>query len=274
MRFSFKKLCRLTFNDWRESSPGLLAGALAYFASISLPPLVIVLGAVLEHFVGRREVFFQLHETVGAKATQAALHWVNLARQNRTPSRTLWSVVLLAVVASRVFAHLQTVYRVIWRESVVERGLRQGLLKHTIVPFFLVLSSGLFTLAFLLLVPVTDALGQVVRYRGVVPFQVGHILNFFLSLALFTFLFGALNKGLSRVELRWSDVLPGALVTALLFAAARGALILYVAIKSFHSVYGAAGSVVLMMVWIYFAAHIFVIGAVFTRRYVLVTRGR
>jgi len=106
--------------------------------------------------------------------------------------------------------------------------------------------------------------------RNMVPWYraIRKFLNFIFSMGLFTLVFGGLNQGLPPVSLRWSDVWPGALVTAILFAIARGFLTIYFRLKSFH-VYGAAGSIVLVMIWVYFSAHIFLFGAVLTRRYIL-----
>jgi membrane protein len=271
MRFSSNKFFQLLVNsyqDWRKISPGILAGALSYFASISLPPLVVILGDVMGHYAGSKAVYQEWGDTIGAKTFQSALHWINLARQTRTPTRTLISTLLLVFVASRVFAHLQTVYHILWDHPTAQRNFRQSFFKHTVVPLVLIVATGISTFVFVLVAPALGAMS--LWMRNMVPWYRAFrkFLNFVFSMGFFTFVFGGLNLGLPPVSLRWSDVWPGALMTAVLFAIARGILTIYFRLKSFH-VYGSAGSIVLVMIWVYFSAHIFLFGAVFTRRYIL-----
>src|ERR1700691_2641606 len=92
---TFPRLLHQSYRDWRKISPGILAGALSYFASISLPPLVVIIGDVMGHYAGSREIYMQLGDTVGAKILESAIRWINLASQTRTPTRTLISTLLL-----------------------------------------------------------------------------------------------------------------------------------------------------------------------------------
>src|SRR5437899_2593712 len=120
LREHWRTLARETWRDWRALPPGILAGALAYFACISLPPLALIVGAIFGRLLERHALLFQLRETLGGKTARAVLHWIGLAGSARTPARTLLSSLLLAVIASRVFAHLQTVYRLIWGQPATE----------------------------------------------------------------------------------------------------------------------------------------------------------
>lgn len=265
---TFPRLLLDSYRDWRKISPGILAGALSYFASISLPPLVVIIGDVMGHYAGSREIYLGLGDTVGAKILQSGLRWIDLARQTRTPTRTLISTLLLVFVASRVFAHLQTVYQIIWEHPTEHRNFRQSFFKHTVIPLVLILATGVLTFVFVLIAPMVGAMS--LWMKNMVPWTraVRKFLNFIFSMGLFTLVFGGLNQGLPPVRLRWGDVWPGALTTAGLFAIARGVLTIYFRLKSFH-VYGAAGSLVLVLIWVYFSAHIFLFGAVLTRRYIL-----
>ena len=172
---AFSILLRDSLRDWRKISPGILAGGLSYFASISLPPLVIILGDLLGHYAGSRDIYLQLGDTVGAKIFQSALHWVDLARQTRTPTRTVLSTILLLFVASRVFAHLQTVYQIIWEHPTEHRNFRQSFFKHTVIPLVLILTTGLMTFIFVLAAPALGAMSlwmknMVPWYRAVRKF--------------------------------------------------------------------------------------------------------
>jgi len=258
-------LARETFRDWRALSPGILAGALAYFACISLPPLALIVGALFGRFVERHALLFELKETLGGKTARALLSWITLAAASRTPTRTLLSSLALAVIASRVFAHLQTVYRLVWGLPPIPSSLRHGIIKHAVIPALMIVAAGIFTLGFVFILPAVDWLGQTGRLSA----QLHHAMNFCLSFSLLILAFAGLHRSMSPERISGKPLWVGAVATAAFVASARSLLIVYFHAKSFHTIYGAAGFVVLIMMWIYFSAHMFVLGAVFTRRYAL-----
>jgi len=265
-------LLRETFTEWNEDKASRLAAALAYYTVFSLAPVLIIAiaiaGAVFGEEAARGEIVTQIQGLVGrdgAKFIETAIEGANKPRAGTIAS--LISIAVLLFGASGLFAQLQDSLNTIWEvQPKPGRGLI-GILRDRFLSFTMVLGVGFLLLVSLVL---SAGLSALVNFLGSLLPAIGALLqlaNFVLSFAVTTLLFGLIYKVLPDVKIAWSDVWSGAIVTSLLFSIGRFALGLYLGNSSFGSTYGAAGSVVIILVWVYYAAQILFFGAEFTQVY-------
>ncbi|MDV2991396.1 MAG: hypothetical protein N4J56_001050 [Chroococcidiopsis sp. SAG 2025] len=265
-------LLRETFTEWNEDKASRLAAALAYYTVFSLAPMLIIAiaiaGAVFGEEAARGEIVTQIQGLVGrdgAKFIETAIEGASKPKAGTIAS--LISIAVLLFGASGLFAQLQDSLNTIWEvQPKPGRGLI-GILRDRFLSFTMVLGVGFLLLVSLVL---SAGLSGLVNFLGSLLPGIGALLqiaNFVLSFAVTTLLFGLIYKVLPDVKIAWSDVWSGAIVTSLLFSIGRFALGLYLGNSSFGSTYGAAGSVVIILVWVYYAAQILFFGAEFTQVY-------
>jgi membrane protein len=265
-------LIRQTCNEFIEDECPRLAASLAFCTVISLPPLILLIVATASLFVSRELVTGRLeryfNDVMGERGAQMMLTILE-----RTPQggSTLWATVLstlmLLVGASGVMSELQSALNRAWGVKPDEReGWHMFLWKR-------VLSLGMvLAIAFLLLVSLVAS-----WFLAETSALVGHwaprwlsawmlwLLDGGISIALITLVFAAMMRFLPDVRLKWSDVWVGALVTALLFVAGKFGISAYLAWNDVTSAYGAAGSLALVLIWLYYSAMIFFFGAELTQ---------
>lgn len=266
-------LLKETVSEWNKDKASRLAAALAYYTVFSLSPLLIIViaiaGAVFGEEAARGEIVGQIQGLVGkdgAEFIQAAIE--NAAKpQAGGGFASLVSIGVLLFGASGLFAQLQDALNTIWE---VQPDPKQGIasfIRTRFLSFSMVLGIG-----FLLLVSlvISAALTAVVGYLSNLLPAIASLLqvaNFILGFVVTTVLFGLIYKFLPDVKITWSDVIIGAAITSLLFSLGRYLLGLYLGNSSFGSSYGAAGSLVVILAWVYYAAQILFFGAEFTQVY-------
>jgi membrane protein len=265
-------LFKATFSDWSEDKASRLAAALAYYAAVSLAPLLVILmtiaGLALGEEAARGRISAQIGNLVGGQSAQAVEDII--AHANRPSTGLLASVVAiitLLVGASGVFAALQDGLNTIWEvEPKPGRGIA-GMIKDRFLSLTMVLGVGFLLLVSLVLSAVLSALGEFVG--GWLPFPpfVLQALNFIISFAVVTLLFALIYKFLPDVKIAWNDVWLGAAITALLFTIGKFLIGLYLGRGSVGSAYGAAGSLIVILIWVYYSAQILFFGAEFTQVY-------
>jgi membrane protein len=265
-------LLRETFTEWNEDKASRLAAALAYYTVFSLAPMLIIAiaiaGAVFGEEAARGEIVTQIQGLVGRDGAQFIETAIEGASKPKAGTiASLISIAVLLFGASGLFAQLQDSLNTIWEvQPKPGRGLI-GILRDRFLSFTMVLGVGFLLLVSLVL---SAGLSGLVNFLGSLLPGIGALLqiaNFVLSFAVTTLLFGLIYKVLPDVKIAWSDVWSGAIVTSLLFSIGRFALGLYLGNSSFGSTYGAAGSVVIILVWVYYAAQILFFGAEFTQVY-------
>jgi membrane protein len=259
-----------TINDWVDDNAARLAAALAYYALLSLAPLIVITIAVVGWFVGadaaRGKVAGELSAVVGGEAAQGIQA---VAESAQSPAAgivsTIVGIVTLFVGASGVFGELQSSLNTVWEVAPKPgRGL-MGQLRDRFLSFTMVLG-----VAFLLLVSlvVSSALSAAGSFMaGTLPGgeAVWQVVNFLFSLAIVTGLFALIFKVVPDAKVQWRDVWLGAAVTAVLFTIGKLLLGLYLGKAAVGSSYGAAGSIIALVVWVYYAAQLLLIGAEFTQ---------
>lgn len=264
------QVAKETAEAWVDDDASRLAASLAFYTLLSLAPLVIIAvslaGILLGPEAARGQIAGELAAVVGPSAAQGIQAVVASARSQASGTLgTVIGVVTLFVGASGVFGELQFALNAIWEvRAKPGRGLL-GELRDRFFSFTMVLGVAFLLLVSLLLSAVLSAVGHAFAAGlpgGELLWQVG---NFAFSLALITGLFALIFKLVPDVLIRWSDVWAGAFVTALLFTIGKSLLGFYLGRASIGSSYGAAGSLVVLVVWVYYSAQILFLGAEFTQ---------
>lgn len=265
---------------WNARNAFTYAGALAFYTLFSLAPVVIiavgVTGLVFGEEAAHGQVVGMLEETIGREAAGAVEEAVFRSRlDNAGLLPTLLGIGALLVGATTVFAQMQASLNAIW--GVMARPTRSSilvLLKSRLLSLTIVLAIG-----FILIVSLVLSIGlrAVLRYAEPwVPIPAGLVGagEFVLSLLVLGVLFGLIFKVLPDVVTGWRDVASGALVTALLFGAGRYVVSAYLVYTAPASAYGAAGSLVILLLWVYYSSLILLFGAAFTRVHLLARGGQ
>ena len=260
---------------WLDRNAFGLAGSLAFYTLFSLAPVVIiavsVIGVVLGEQAAHGEIVAQLQDLMGRDAAQAVERAVASSRiQESGLLPTLLGAGALVIGATTVFAQMQYSLNTLW--GVAARPSRSSVfvfLKARLLSLTVVLAIGFVLLVSLLLGVVLRA---VLHFTQRFVPEVAALLStaeLLVSWLAMSLLFGAIFKVLPDVVLRWRDVIVGALVTALLFSVGRYGIAAYLAYTATASTYGAAGSVVLILLWVYYSSLILLFGAAFTKTQLL-----
>ena len=268
---SIVPLLNETVSDWQADEANRLAAALSLYTLLSLAPLLViavsVAGLVFGEEAARGQISQQISGLVGPQAGQAI---EGMVAQARSPEGgilgTVVGVVVLLFGASGVFGELQSALNRIWEvKPKPGRGWR-GMLRDRFFSFSMVMG-----VAFLLLVSLVVSAGIVALtsfFEHLVPLPaLWHILNLMVGLALTAVLFALTFKTVPDARTTWHDALVGGAITAILFALGRAGLSWYVGRASTTSAFGAAGSLVALVVWVYYSAQILFMGAEFTQVY-------
>ncbi len=269
---AFVPLFKETFKEWGEDKVSRLAAALAYFTVFSIAPLLIIAISVAAIFFGeeaaRGQIVGQIQGLMGQEGAEAVESMIANANQVQGGLiASIIGIVTLLFGASGVFGQLQDALNTIW-EVAPKPG--QGVVNFVRSRF---LSFGMvLIIAFLLLVSlvVSAAVAGAGTYvAGIAPGMavLWESINFLISFGVITLLFAAIYKVLPDVKIAWGDVWVGAAVTALLFTIGRTLIGLYLGNAAVGSAYGAAGSLVVLLVWVFYSAQILLFGAEFTQVY-------
>lgn len=266
------KLLKETAAEWSEDQAPRLGAALAYYAIFSLAPLLIIAVAISGLIFGRDaatgQIVGQIQGLVGQDAAttiQAMIEESNEPAANIIAS--IIGIVVLLFGASGVFGELKHSLNAIWDiEPKPKRGLFAAI-KDKFFSFGMVLGTGFLLLISLVVSAGLAATGQIVT--GLMPGWdvISQIINFVISLAVITGLFALLFKYIPEAKIAWADVWIGAALTALLFTIGKALIGLYIGYSSLSSTYGAAASLVVILLWVYYSAQILFFGAEFTQVY-------
>ncbi|MDP9899159.1 YihY/virulence factor BrkB family protein [Variovorax ginsengisoli] len=263
-------LCKQAVISWKNDYAPSMGAALAYYTVFSVAPLLLiaisVAGLVFGQDAARGEIFAQLSGMMGAQgalAVQGMLEAVNKPTEGVVA--TVIGVTLLVVGATTVFGELQDSMDRIWRAPVrVQSSGIVSLLKVRLLSFSMIMGIGFLLMVSLVASAALSALGKWWSPLFGGWETLAQLVNFTFSFAMVTVAFAMIYKLLPRVRVQWRDVWVGAAVTALLFTVGKHLIGLYIGKSSVASGYGAAGSLVVVLVWVYYSAQIFLLGAEFT----------
>ena len=255
-----------TFTKWTDDKGPRMGAALAFYAVFSIPPIMMIALGLL-NFIYSRDVLDRLHSQLasllGDEAATTFLSAVQLKELNNGGVAALIGIAILFTTASGVFIELQDALNTIWGVRPGEKGLK-GLLKGRLVSCIMVLGISGLLLVSLTLTATISALSE--RISAWIPGGqfAGYLLDLAVSLSVITLLFAMIFKILPAARIRWRDVWLGAAVTALLFTIGKLAIGIYIGKAHIGSGYGVAGSIVILLTWVYYSAQIMFFGAEFT----------
>lgn len=244
--------------------------AIAYYCFFSVAPLLVIATAIAGLFFGPQAaegaVAYQLATLMGETGAQVVEGLIRgAANQLAGQIAAGIGILVLLFTASSVFTEVQTALNVIWRAPPVEQDTVWHLVRNKLLSITLVLGTGVLLLASLMATAVLAALTEAAQ--AVLPESAGLLAwgNFGLSFLLTATVFAGVYKVLPNRHIGWRDVAVGALVTALLFTLGKVLIGWYIGTFSIGSTYGAAGALMVVLVWIYYSAQIFLLGAEFTK---------
>ncbi len=272
MKFKdFITLVKDTYKDWSADKASQLAAALSYYTIFSLAPLLVIAIAVAGFVWGeeaaRGAIVQQISGLVGQQGAEQVQTMIqNASQPGRGLVATIIGVIVLILGATGVFNQLQdsmnTVFEVKNKPMSVWVMIRERFLS-----FAMVLAIGFLLLASLLVTAALGAFGNVML--GLMPgFEfLMQVISFVVSFAVVTLLFAVMFKYLPDIKIAWKDTLLGAAVTSLLFTIGRTAIGLYLGNSNYGTAFGAAGSLIVILVWLYYTGQILFFGAEFTQIY-------
>jgi membrane protein len=282
-KYFFKDLWTITKKSaiaWKEADPFRQSAVVAYYAVFSMPALLVIIiasaGFVFGEEVVRGEISRQISSVMG-KETSRQIEGI-IARAGEHKS-SMWaaaiSIITLVLGCTGVFEELQVSLNQIWEVKAAAKKKWLKSMKDRLFSFGLVLSIGFLLLVSLLLTAVLTAFSRwIENHLPEFVLVLFHIIDLVLSLGVVMILFALMFKILPDVKVRWKNVWAGALVTALLFTIGKYALGIYFGKSNPGSTYGAAGSIILVMLWVSYSCMIVFFGAEFTKQYTLHSEGK
>jgi membrane protein len=264
-----KKLLSQSFEQWSKHDSSTLGAALAYYAILSLAPLltiaVAIAGLAFHKETLQNRIVGQVSALMGPSGASAFREMLGHTKSLEANSAAIAiGLIVLLFSASGVFSELRTALNIIWDVKPKQSGWRE-MVKDKFFSFAMVLGIGLLLLVSLVASTVLAAFSKVVGARPPGPFADG--LNAIVSIVVITLLFAVIYRVVPEETLPWRRLWPGSFATAVLFTGGKFLLALYLTRAGVGSVYGAAGSLVVLLVWLYYSALIFLFGAEFTRVY-------
>jgi membrane protein len=263
------KILSTAVDQWFQHRSARLGAALAYYSVFSMGPLLLIVTSIAGLFFGADAVrgsltsqFRSLLGETGSKAVEAMLAGASSPHTGRLAA--IIGVILLLVAALGVVSQLKDAMNTIWNVEEPKDADVWWYLRTYLVSF-----AGILGLGFLLAVSlvISTVLAAFSSWSGTASTLIGEGINFIASLAILTALFAMLFKWFPDTKIAWSDVLPGAVATALLFNLGKFAIGWYIGTQGLESTYGAAASIVILLVWVYYSAQIVLFGAELTHAY-------
>lgn len=270
----FFKFNRQVISEFIADNVLKYSASLAYYTILSLAPLLIIILTITGKLFGeeaiRGELYGQIKDLVGADAAlqvQTAVQNVHLTTDNFFA--TAIGVIVLVVGATGIFGEIQDSLNKIWGLRLSQaKKVWWKILIDRLISFSLIISLGFVLVVSLLLNALVAALStEISSWFSSSGKNLLLVLDNMLSLIITTVLFGAIFKVLPDAKIKWKDVLVGSLITASLFMLGKYAIGFYLGQSNLTNIYGAAGSVMILMVWVYYSAAILYLGAVFTKVY-------
>jgi membrane protein len=276
MQFQVKDLGLLlnnTYQEWSDKDPFRQSAVIAYYAIFSIPGLLVLIIAIAGYFFGKdtvnHEILGQIATTMGTEtATQVGEILTKSSESKSNVWNTIIGAVILLVGATGVFVELQKSLNYIWHVTVSTKKGILPILKARLFSFGLILA-----IAFLLIISlvISTALAAFSNWFKVDTSSfvliVFNVLNFIFSLAVLSALFALIFKILPDAKIKWKHVWLGSIVTGILFTIGKTGLAFYFGKAEPASIYGAAGSIILILLWVSYSSMILFFGAEFTAVY-------
>ena len=263
------RMAKTTGMKWWDDNVLRLSAALSFYTLFSLAPLltiaVTVAGLVVDENVVQNEVLGQLKDLIGAPGADAIADMLASASQPvQGTIPTAVSLITLVIVSMGMFSELQEAFNLIWRMTPKKNAALWGAIKSRILPFMLVLGTGLLLLMSLILSTFLTALSKFILQTVPGPQMILIFVDVAVSLPVITLLFALMFKVLPDGYIAWMDVWLGAVASGTLFLIGKWVIGLYLGSTAMASMYGAASSLMIILAWVYYSALIFFWGAELT----------
>ncbi|MFT3796196.1 YihY/virulence factor BrkB family protein [Flavobacterium sp.] len=267
------KILKHTFNGFLEDRALKLSAALSYYTIFSLAPLLLLMISLAGVFFGRDaiqgHVFSEINGLIGNEAARQIQDIIrNMELSGKTNTTIVIGAVTLVIGATSVFGEIQDSINLIWKVKAKPKRGWVKLLKDRLLSSSLIVGLGFLLIVSLLVNGALMALNNIIK--GYFPDMTVFVFqgcSLLLNFMVITLLFGVIFKVLPDAKIAWKDVRMGAFFTACLFMLGRYLIGLYIETTSTGSAYGAAGSLIVILVWVYYTAAILYFGAEFTKVY-------
>lgn len=266
-------LLKTTFNEFNDDNAIKLSASLSYYTIFALPPLMIIIITICGFFFGKDAVtgqlYGQINGLVGNDAAiqiQNAIKNVELSESN--VFATVFGGIMLLIGASGVFAEIQSSINFIWGlRAKPNKGVKK-FIQNRLMSFSMIASVGFLLLVSLLVNSVMDLLSDRLKlYFPESTVYLFYVLNILIVFLIITLLFAIIFKTLPDGNIKWKDALIGASSTSVLFMIGKFAIGFYLGSSTVATVYGAAGSIIIILLWVYYSAIILYFGAEYTKVY-------
>jgi membrane protein len=261
------------FSDFVDDKAMKFSASLSYYTIFSIAPFLAIIISFSSFFFAREaiqgELYPQINELIGNEAALQIQQMItNIHLSKNSFFATVLSFIVLIAGATGIFSEIQDSINHIWGlKSKPKRGLLKMLLNR-LISFSLIISLGFLLMVSLLLNTVVEALSkQLMKFLPGNGVYVVNILNNCLMFILLSFLFGIIFKVLPDAKIKWKDVMVGAVTTTILFMIGKFCIGFYLGHSNLGSLYGTAGSIIIVMLWVYYSAVILYFGAEFTKVY-------
>lgn len=266
-------LLKSTYNEFDDDNAIKLSASLSYYTIFSLPPLIIIILSICGVFFGTEAVtgrfFGQINGLVGnAAALQIQETIKNIELSDSNVFATIVGAITLLIGASGVFAEIQSSINFIWGLKAKPNKGFMKFIKNRLMSFSMIASVGFLLLVSLTVNTVMDVINaRLILYFPDATVYLFYVLNIVILFASTTMLFSIIFKTLPDGTIGWKDALIGSSVTSIFFMIGKFAIGFYIGSSTVATVYGAAGSVIIILVWVYYSAIILYFGAEFTKVY-------
>jgi membrane protein len=267
------RILKDTFNGFLDDKALKYSASLSYYTVFSLAPLLLLMISLAGFFYGREaiqgKVFGEINGLIGNQAAAQIQDIIkNMELSGETTTALIIGAVTLVIGATSIFGEIQDSINSIWRVKAKPKRGWVKLLKDRLLSSSLIVALGFLLIVSLMVNGMLLALSDWLKiYFPDVTLIVFQIVNVLVSFLVITTLFGVIFKVLPDAKIAWKDVRAGAFFTACLFMLGRYLIGLYINFSGTASAYGAAGSLIVILVWVYYTAAILYFGAVFTRVY-------
>jgi len=261
-----------TYKRWRQDNAPTLGAALAFYTTFSMAPLLIIVIAIFGVILGKAtvqvEILRRATELIGAQGAGAVKMMIETAyRPGSGLPATLIGILVILIGSTSALVMLTHSLNLIWGAKPNPKAPIWNLVKERLLSFVMILVIGLLLVLSLLLSIVLSFLTGFFQNLLPVPAFFIEVCDFVLSFLLITLLFAVVYKVLPDVEIAWTDVWVGSAITAILFTLGKFLFGMYLARSSIRSAYGAASSLAIILMWVYYSAQVFLIGAELTQVY-------
>jgi len=267
------KVLKQAFNDFGDNKTTRLSAALAYYTVFSLAPMLIVIITLCDVFYGRAAVEGNIYEQIkGLVGPEAALQIQQLIKNAAISHDITWAsiigIISLVFAATGVFAEIQDSLNFIWHLKAKPKKGWVKMILNRLLSFSMVVSLGFILLVSLVVSAFIDALGaRLTSFLPEVSVYVAYALNLLITFVVITSLFAIIFKVLPDARIQWKDVWVGSITTAGLFMIGKFLISYYLGNSKIGNTYGTAGSIIVILLWVYYSAIILYFGAAFTKAY-------